>query len=406
MATPYYKVLMTTRERKDEYGTIIDITQDVELTEYIKSNGISTMKIEADEGDYTVGVFAIGSLKLKAVNQDGRFCDETNWRSLFPYSRDLSKIDVVYVDRNGTEYTRFKGLIVEDATKENLLTNEVEFTVQNQQGILRKTNIFPGTVRAGMTFKEAMTGILDRPPITDILNFDENDINPQLNLTIDVADFFFGISVYKGVNALLQASNSILIIDGSNNIIVRSREANSNTPYEFFNGNDYYGRENIIKFAKYNTGLQRAFNTVKVNDFTYIDDAAVEIKGARQKSISLDFITDRKKCLTIAKAIVDEFKVPKYEMELTVLTEYVKDIQMFDLCSVDFEKRIASYKGADVPLYDHAEYDFAKYPSEFGNISIPPEMGFKVTAIREVPSNKTTQLRLRQIGITNGDGFL
>ena len=190
MATPYYKVLMTTRERLGVYGTQVDITQDVELTDYIARNGISTMKVEADDGDFTVGVFVIGDLTLKAINQDGKFSDDKNWRTLFPYSRDLSKIDIIYVDKDGTENTRFKGLITEEATKEDLLDNEVTLKVLNQQGILRKTTLLPGSVRKGMTFKEAFTAMLNRPPITDILNFSAGNINPQLNLVIDEEQFF------------------------------------------------------------------------------------------------------------------------------------------------------------------------------------------------------------------------
>lgn len=406
MATPYYKVIMTTRERYDEYGDQIDITQDVELTDYIQAGGISTMKVEADDGDYTIGVFVIGSLTLKAVNHNGEFCDETNWRSLFPYSRDLTKIDVVYVDKTGTENTRFKGLITEDATKEDLLKSTTTFKVLNQQGILRKTTIFPGTVRKGMTFTEAFFGILNRPPITDILNFDINNINPQLDYTIDEELFFDGISAYEGVKALLQASNSVMTIDGSNNMIIRTRTANSNTPYAFYNGADLYGRENIIDLKKYNTGLQRAYNTITIGDFTHIDEEFSLIHGGKQKEIDLPFITERRKSLLIAKAIVDEFKVPKYEMELTVRTEIVKDIDMFDLCTVELGRRVEEYRGEDIPLYEHSEYGTATYPSEFGNLTLPSGMGFKVTAIRENPSNHTTQLRLRQIGITTGDGFI
>ncbi len=406
MATPYYKVIMTTREQLGVYGNQVDITQDVELTDYINAKGISTMKIEADDGDYTVGVFVIGDLTLKAINQDGKFSDDTNWRTLFPYARDLTKVDVIYVDKTGAENTRFKGLITEEATKEDLLKNKVTLKVLNQQGILRKTTIFPGGVRTGMTFQEAFTAILNRPPITDILNFDISDINPQLNLTLDEELFFDGISAYEGIISLLQASNSVMVIDGSNNMIIRTREHNGNTPYEFFGGDDRFGRTNIIKLTKYNTGLQRAYNTIKVGDFTHIDDEYITRYDGRQKEISFDYITDRRKSLMIAKAIVEEFKVPKYEMELEVRTEDVKDVEMFDLCTVDISRRIAARPGAEVPLYGHAQYGTAKYPYEIGNMAIPDTMGFKVTAIREKPSSFTTQLRLRQIGTTEGDGFI
>ncbi len=406
MATPHYKVIMTTREQLGVYGNQIDITEDVELTDYIKSNGISTMKIEADDGDYTVGVFVIGDLTLKTINYDGKFSDNTNWRSLFPYARDLTKVDVIYVDESGAENTRFKGLITEEATKEDLLKNEVKLKVLNQQGILRKSTILPGLVRTGMTFEEAFFSILNRPVVTSILNFNESNINPQLNLTLDDESFFNGISAYEGIIELLQASNSIMTIDGSNNIIIRDRTHNSNTPFAFYGGNDYYGRSNIIKLTKYNSGLQRTYNTIKVGDYTYFDDSYLDQYDGRQKELSFDFIIDRKKSLTIAKAIVEEFKTPKYEMEITVLTEGVKDIKMFDLCTVDISRRIAPRPNAQVPLYEQAQYGVAKYPYEVGNLAIPDTMGFKVTAIRENPSSFTTQLRLREIGTTIGDGFI
>lgn len=406
MATPYYKILMTVLEQNGVYGTTIDVTEDLEITDYVAKNGISTMKVESDDGDYTVGIFVIGDVTLRTINQDGKFLDATDWRTLFPYSRDLSKIEIIYVDKNGIENTRFKGLVTEEGTREDLFKNTVKLKVLNQQGILRKSTIVPGRVRTGMTFKEAMIAILNVPEITNILNFNEDDINPDLNLTLDTDLFFDGKSAYNGLTALLQASNSVLVVDSDDNIIVKSREVNNNSPYEFFGGEDRFGRTNIISIKNYNTGLHRAYNTVKVGNYTDIDDDYVDRYGGRQKEFDFEFITDRRKSLQIARQITGEFKTPKIEMEIIIRTEDVKDIEMFDLCTIKLDRRIASREGADVPLYAHAEYGIDKYPLEIGNLRIPDTMGFKVTAIRENPKDFTTQLRLREIGKTEGDSFI
>lgn len=406
MATPYYKIEMTVLEQAGVYGNQIDITKDVEITDYIRSGGVSQIKTEADDGEFAVGLFTVGNLTLTAVNYDGKFSDQTDWRSLFPYSRDLAKVTIIYVDSTGAENVRFKGLTTEEGTKEDILGQTVKIKVLSQEGILRKSIVKGGVVRAGMTFKTAMVSILNRAPITDILNVSESNINPVLNLTVDDPGFFDSNNAFDAMNELLQASNSVLVIDSSDNVIVRSRAENSNTPFGFYNGNDYFGRENIVALKNYNSGLQRAFNTIKVGDFGVTDDAYVTRYQGRQKTLNFDFITTRSKSIEIANAIVDEFKVPREEMEITTQTELVKDLVLFDRCTIDFLPRMAERTSEDIAVYDQALYGDAYYPYEKGNLNIDAKKLWKITAIRENPGNYTTQLRLRHVGTIEGEGWL
>jgi putative ubiquitin-RnfH superfamily antitoxin RatB of RatAB toxin-antitoxin module len=65
-----YQVLITPLVSRDQYGTELDVTKDIDLSDYIKEGGIGTIKQDIDNGDYDVGVFTYGSITMRAFNLD------------------------------------------------------------------------------------------------------------------------------------------------------------------------------------------------------------------------------------------------------------------------------------------------------------------------------------------------
>ena len=399
-----YQVLITPLVDKDTYGTEIDVTKDIDLSDYIKEGGIGSIKQDVDNGDYDIGVFTYGSITIRALNLDGRFNDEMDWRSIFKYSRDKAKIVVNFLDLKGNTLISFNGLINEDGTRQDFLKDEVKFKVLSQDSVIRKTKVAGGTITNGTSFSTAIKSIINVPDITSVLAYDESKINVGLDLTIDDGTWFDNKTTKVALDALMVASSSVMVIE-SGVMVVRTREENSGSVFSFYGHGDLFGRENILNITNLNTGVQRMFNSVVVNGREVSNSALIETYGLRQKNIDLGFIADNTKLEAIGGNILDEFKVPKLELEIETTTETAKGLNLFDLVSVDYPYRVKPADESTLPTYGVSRYGEAVYPFIQGNMKIRPALAFKVIGFQEKPKDYKTVVKLRQRGSTISDGL-
>lgn len=399
---PRYQVLFTVLESSGVYGDVVDVTEDVDLTDDV--NDISNIINEVDNGDYDIGIFTFGDITLKVKNHQRKFSPAIDWRSIFPFQRDKTKVFVKFFDGDGNSVFSFRGLINDDATKADVLGNDVTFRVLSMDSILRQVRISGGTVTAGQSFSSAIKSILNVPEITGILDYDPARITLDLDLNIDNGDYFTDLSAKDGIDEILIAANSILYVDKSDRIFVKARDETTNV-FQFYGRGDIYGRDNILSIRNYNSGVQRAFSSVDVNDTVVTSAPYVELYGFKQKAVSFSFITVTASNESIAENIINKFKAPKAEMEIEVPMKDSRGIELLDLCSVSLNYRLAPAKGTDyIPLYGVAQYGSDKYPQSFGSYKIDPSIKWKVIAIREKPRSLSRVLKLRVAGTEIGDG--
>jgi len=401
-----YQVLITPLVDKDTYGSTVDVTKDIDISDQIKDGGIGKIKREVDNGDYDIGVFTYGNITLKASNIDGRFNNENDYRSIFKYSRDKAKVEIKFYDSNSSATISFKGIINEEGTKQDFLKDEVKFKVLSLDSVLRKTKIAAGVVSNGTTFSDAIKSIINVPSITSVLNYSASYVNVGLDLAIDDGSYFDNKTVKDGLDALMVASNSVMVVDSSDYMVVRDRTENSGSVFQFYGHGDLFGRENIIAIKAYNTGFHRMFNSVVVNDYESSNTGLIDVYNLRQKKTNVDFITDSTKSRTIADTILGEFKAPKVELELVTTTEIAKGLSLFDLVSIDYPYEVKPYGDHKLPLYGSAVYGTAVYPYIRGNIKIRANEAFKVIGVSEDPKKFLTTVKLRQRGTTLSDGTL
>ena len=405
MTYRFYKVLITPLEYEGVYGTTIDVTQDIDITDFITQSGISNVRKQFDNGDYDVGIFVFGDITLQCFNSGGKFNDPHDARSIFKYKRDLAQIKVVHVAADGTETVMFEGLLNEDGTRIDVDRNIVRLKVLSFDSIFDQVEVAGGAVGTGVNYSVAIKQILNTTDITNVLNYDPSNINVDLDQAIDDGDFFTGKTVKSALDDLLFASNSILYIDANKNIIVSDRTESSSL-FTLYGDGDPLGRENIIKIKEYNSGIQRAFSSVKINDSEVSDEAYVSDYGFRQKSESPGFLNTPSKEKEIGNRILDEFKVPRLECEVTTGAENLLGVELLDKVKIDHPLRVAPSNGQDnVPTVDTSVINETLMPKEFGSISISPEILWKVTAIEHNIKNFTTTLRLRQAGKVYGQGY-
>lgn len=401
-----YQVLMTPLIGKDEYGTEIDVTKDINVEDFLKDNGISSIKKEVDNGDFDIGVFVFDSINLTCINYDGTFSDFFDYRSIFKFGRDKAKVVVNYFDgTSNTPDISFKGLVDDRATKLDFTKSEIKLIVLSQDSILNRVKVSGGTVSNGSMISTAIKNILNIPAITSVLNYNEADINVLNDYVVDDASKLENKTIKEAIDLLLGASNSVLVVDKLDNIIVRSREYNTGSVFKFFGENDLLGRQNIISIRDYNSGLQRAFNTIIVGEQSASNIGFIEVYGDNKKNFKFDFITNVDTQAQIAADILDFWKTPKIELQITAKTSEVRGLGFFDLVSIDYYYRVVPVEGTKLPLYGTAIYGTAKYPYIFGNNKITPNTAFKVIGIEEDPKTFTTKVKLRQTGKNVDDGY-
>ena len=393
-----YKIYITPRVSEFVYGSEIEISAEILQT------GVKTMKKNIDSGDFEVGIYSYGDITIKAINKDGYLGDEMDARSIFAYSRDQAKVRVVYVDSDG-ESTRFKGLINEEATKEDFEKEEISFKILSLDSVLRTLRVPGGLISNGILASSALGSILDRSKITSVLNYNVANINPANDITIDDGSDFDNNTTKQAINKLLLATNSVFVIDSSDNMVVKSRINDTVTSaLSLYGPYDQYVRQNLLAVKKYNRGMHRTFTSITVNSTNETDIPFSLDYGYRQKTISLGFITNVETESDIATKLVNEFKNPRVELEVEVETSLVKDFDLLRTVSINYPLRVKRFEGSFLPIVGDTKIGDteAKLPYKFGNNTISPDMAFKIIEISENPKRFTTTLKLRQ---TN-EGFL
>lgn len=411
-----YFVYMTPRMTADDnsYGDEIDVSDRVII------NGIGAVTQSVDAGDYDVGVFTFNELNLKGQNFNGYFNDENDTRSIFRAGRDRAKVRVVFQklvltkDSRGTVYLEeteetvtFRGIINDEATRLEVVDETVTFKVLSRDSVLRTTKISGGVVGNTMLTTDAIFAMLNVPRITAVLTVLEANINPPLNIRVDIGAKFDNKTVKDGLDQLLNAVNAVLTIDADGTVFVTNREESMNDVLALYGKNDEEGRENIIDISNYNNGRQRMFNAVRVNDQEIANNVFVAAFGFRKKALTLDWITDGDKALEIAARLLDEFKFPKIELNVKVPTEVSKNTRLLDPVSINYPLRVEPIEGKFLPVIGAAKIGdpLTPLPYSFGAVTIFPRVSFKVIEISDNPSDFTTTLKLRQTGRGYDDGY-
>ena len=397
-----YKVLITPLESKNVYGTEIDVTADLDISEFVTEKGIGKIKNQIDNGDYEFGIFTFSDITLNMLNYTGKFNDEFSTYSIFKFKRDLAKVKIQFIDTAGSAVINFEGIINDEATRQDNIKGIVKFKVLSFSSIFRKTKVAAGVITNGVSFSSAIKTILNDPDITSLLTFDPSKITVGLDLAVDDGSKLDDRTVQNAINDLLLVSSSILFVDDTNTMIVTTRTDESEAvTHSYFAGNDVLGREDVLSIKKFNNGLHRLFNGIIVNGSITEDPISANRHGVRQKSLTFDFITNSTNFITIGNAILDDFKNPRFEMELKVRTEDSLTVKILDLVIVSFTSVIMPAEGQTFfPLYGVSKYGSDNYPLVSNPLPIRDNELFRVIGIFEDPKNFTTVLKLRGTGTT------
>lgn len=389
------------------YADEIDVSDRVEIS------GIGSIKRSLDSTDYNLGLFVFQDVTVKGFNLNGYFNDETDRRSIFKDTRDLCKVRIVLeeilISRDSNNVitgistlntSMFHGLINEEGTKIDVENDAISFKILSRDSVFRTTRVAGGVVSDGMTVKAAIEAILNDTKIASVLTFLTSDINPDLSFIIDNGAAYDNVPSNEALNDLLLLSNSILYTTDAGAIIVRDRTEDTLNPIlNLFGKSDLLGRENIVGIKNYNLGIHRTFTSFKFGTIEKLDEPSVMTYGYRQMELTSEAVTDPIKKQQIAQRLLDEFKVPRIELQVEVPTRIAKNSQLLDRVSINYPLRVRPIDGKFLPIVGAAVIGDpdTPLPYTFGSVMIPPNWGFKIIEIEGKPKDFTTVLKLRQI---------
>lgn len=412
----FHKVFITPRIGEETYGA------EVEVTNRIFEVGIGKFGESADSQNYGVGILSFGDLELKATNSDGFFNLETDWRSMFNFSRDLAKARVEFItatvtrDDDGSITSSsivtqivFKGFLSDEATREDPIKETIRLKILSRDSVLKRQLIPFGLIPDGFNSTDAFKRIFNRPAISKFINFDPANIVPAISFTIDVGNTFDNITILDAVKDLLLATDSILKIDSNDDLFIKSRDAdNTISTLELFAHTDLHGRGNIIQAGKHNNGRQRLFTSIKINDTISENKGFIKEFGFREKSFSLDFITNAITEKAISDRLVQSFRLLREELEITISTVLGQNVELLQPVKIHWPLQIINddltkfipYVGQLV-VGDSEE----PLPREQGNLRIDSNKKFKIMEIKHNPKNLTTKIKVRHDGDALGEGY-
>jgi hypothetical protein len=403
-----YQVLITPLIAKDVYGAEIDVSEDIDISEFVSEKGIGKIKNQIDNGDYEFGIFTFSDITLNMINYDGRFNDEFSSYSIFKYRRDLAKVKITFVKTSGTAQIVFEGVVNDEATRQDNNKGTVKFKVLSYSSIFKKTKVPAGIITNGLSFSTAIKNILNVTDITSLLTFEADRVNVGLDLPVDDGSKFDDKTVQAALNSLLLVSSSIMYIDANQRMNVTTR-SETNSLHTFYGGNEVFGRENIISIKKFNSGLHRMFNSLVINGVSTDDPISINRLGVRQKSLSFDFLTNSLNYLAIGNRILDDFRHQRTEMEIAVRTEDSSTVSLLDLVLVDFTAVARPADGKEFfPLYGISEYGDDNYPLVNNPLPIRKNELYRVIGVDKDPKKFVTTIKLRASGgtIDNPDVIL
>ncbi|AHZ84641.1 hypothetical protein Bb109J_c1951 [Bdellovibrio bacteriovorus] len=368
----------------------------VEVTDDVDFESMGNIQQRIEGSDYDVGVFTFSQFVVTLRNDHGLYSDGTMQRSIFFGKRSESLFRLIWQKQDfpsvagsimagqfisgNTEFPVFEGILKDEAAQMNISDQKVNFMVLGKEAALSREIVPFGEISAGVSHKDLIFKCLNQPFITKYFSVDLANINPMLNLQIDVVDDFENKTVDEAMKLLLRSSNSVLFVkDGA--VVVRGRDASPEVKFQFFGQASNKGVENVIDIRDVRTGIHRTFNfwTWADTEVVASDISSVAEFGIIKKKEEFKYITNATKQSTILSVLKEEFKNPK--MEFKVLTPITTDsilLFLLDRVKVDYPTVYFTEPGENIPIYGIARYGEARYPFGEFSLQISPLEEFKI----------------------------
>jgi hypothetical protein len=385
-------------------------TDWLDISRLVAGSGIDRVSYRLDSDDYDVGIFSASNLRMSFNNRTGAFNLPYDSRSLWSAfeSRHLSKIKVEcgYIDSSDDKITEiaFNGTL-DDRTIRIGDDDIATATVLSLDSIFSSIVVTAGAITSSISASSALYILCYRGEVLEHITVDPGNINPGINVTIDSPTEFAGKKLDQVLNEIMLLTNSVMYVDSSANLIIKSRAHASTVSSVLYRNPESGDSTNVYSISDFNSGRHRVKNAWYWGSsalYATSEEHHLKRYGVTRKSISSDSITNNTVKQQILDGMLEEWQFPK--MELSLETDYLgSTIGILDTVRLDVRPRVS---GSAYPLADYAVADSDAAVDYASGLLIPDNLGFKVLGIEHDMRNLKTELKLREIGKTLTDGYL
>lgn len=321
-----------------------------DLTSYLLDASDVKVVSKMDFDSFGYGEFKTSNITFSMDNTQGYFDNENSMYAFFSntLTRHYTKVrySAGYYDSENERVDEvvFTGLLNEKEIHKNFMKGTVQFSALSLNQILYETFTQSGAIASSNLFSQIVAVICGQ--VSNFINYSSGNINPYDDIYIDNPEFYENKPISEVLTLLCQRANSAWYIDSSDNLIVRDRSLNSNTPFQFIGGAGQKYSTNILSIEFYDEGFTKMINTVIYKtDQTYQVSSANDILS-RYGTMALDFdsedITNATTIQNLSEAIIAEWETPRRRIILT--TVYMPNIlNYFDRCTIEYKPKLKAF---------------------------------------------------------------
>ena len=332
-----------------------------DLSSYLLASSTIKISSKLDFDSFGYGEMKTGNISFTLDNTQGYFNNEESLYSFFSntVSRHYTKVryKAGYYDEANDKIDEivFMGFINEKEVKNNFTKGTIEMTALSANQILHETFVQSGSISTYNYFTDIINGVINTADISPYITYSSSNINPFTNLYFDDASFYENKSIADALNEMCQKANSIWYIDIDGNFIVRDRELNSNTPFNFIGGAGQKYSTNIIEIELYDEGYTKLINSVIYKTTSIYQNSASDELLAKHGTNALTFdstdITNSTTIASLSENIIEEWKLPRKRIILT--TVYMPNVlDYFDKCTISYKPNLKRFNNKNVMIWN------------------------------------------------------
>ncbi len=397
---------------KDANG---DIDGWIEITEDVHMQSLGKIIQRVDKNKFSIGIIPVSSTTFKVFNASGKYSPVGEENSIFRFTRAGTPFKMTFnradhiPEYNIARYEQsfyfnevimFQGFIDDKNSKLNLKDHSINFKALGREGFIKKA-LTPGTLTATVdTVSVASEIILNQSIITDQLTVAIGNLNPTSNPILDVVSHFDGLVADKTLNELLLVSNSILFIDSSDNVIMRTRTPDGPTDFSFFGPSSEAGNQNLFNIRNINPGLAQIINRARVEGTAVAKEDAdsIGVNGYKIKEVSVDSITNAAKQQTVVDNLIAFFANPKQTFSMQTELNYLTlAIPLIGRLAIDSPPLVI--EDENTAFYEVSDYDESNYAAALTSFEVLPTVPYSVEGIiiDPKPKNLSIEFEVRRI---------
>ena len=377
----------------------------LDITKYLLDSGLPKIAQKLDNQGYQYGQFKTANASFKIDNSGGIFFPPSSQLSLFSgfFSRQYTKVRYRcgYYDNEDTQIDEvvFQGLLNEKTIKTEFETGEATFQALGMDAVLRERDT-TSTISGSKTAKQTIDTILSgNTYISAFINYDAGNINPAINIVFDDSSLFAKRSISAVLSEIAKKTYSVWYIDiQTNDLIFKSRAANSNTPYSLDQNKD------ILKVYDYQEGYDKIINKINyksgVNTYEFkATQTDLDIYGTN--SISLgesedEPITTYATFETLCNTIIANEKLPKRRIKVDIIY-YPNVFKLYDKVTPIYITRKNTARNILIWNGSTQWNNGYIYKTQGAGMSLDENIIWKVLGIDNDTKNFVTTLELEEV---------